>query len=203
MQCPVCHNEVGPQSAFCNHCGATLPPAAPPEAAYPPAPPAYAQTPPAYGAPAPGYTEVPPAYTAPPPGYAPPPPGYPQQYPAQPAPGSSGLSSSSAAALAYIFAIPAIIFLVVEPYNKIPLVRFHSFQSIALVVVWIATWIITTILSVVLIFIPLIHLIVFPISLLIGVALFVAWLMAIMKASKGEFYKLPLIGDFAMKQAQS
>jgi uncharacterized membrane protein len=27
--------------------------------------------------------------------------------------------------------------------------------------------------------------------------------MTILKASKGEFYKLPVIGDFAMKQAQS
>ena len=24
MQCPVCHNEVSPQNAFCNHCGAPM-----------------------------------------------------------------------------------------------------------------------------------------------------------------------------------
>jgi uncharacterized membrane protein len=54
----------------------------------------------------------------------------------------------------------------------------------------------------VLIFIPIIHLILFPIHLLIWLGFFIAWLMAIMKASKGEFYKLPIIGDFAMKQAQ-
>jgi uncharacterized membrane protein len=177
MQCSACHNEVAPQATFCNHCGAPLTPAAVP--------------------PSPGYAEVPPAYAPPPAGYPPP------AYGAAPVAGSGGLSTNSAAALAYIFAIPAIIFLVVEPYNKIPFVRFHSFQSIALVVVWIATWIVTTILSIVLIFIPLIHLIIFPISLLIGLALFVAWLLSIIKASKGEWFKLPLIGDFAMKQAQS
>src|SRR5271163_2668638 len=41
MQCPVCHNEVASQTAFCNHCGAPLPAApgaAPAGAGAPPAP---------------------------------------------------------------------------------------------------------------------------------------------------------------------
>jgi uncharacterized membrane protein len=172
MQCPVCHNEVGPNTAFCNHCGASLaaaaPSAAPPEAAYVP-PPTYAQVPPGYAA---------------------------------PVAGAGGLSEASAAALAYIFAIPAIIFLLIEPYNKMPLVRFHSFQSIALVVVWIVFWVAMTIIGMVLIFMPVLHLILFPLNLLIGLGFFIAWLMAIIKASKGEWFKLPVIGDFAMKQAQ-
>ena len=29
----------------------------------------------------------------------------------------------------------------------------------------------------------------------------IVWLLAILKASKGEFYKLPIIGDFSAKQA--
>jgi uncharacterized membrane protein len=201
MQCPVCHNEVGTQSTFCNHCGAPLaaaiPPATPPPAAYTPTP-GYSEVPPAYTAP-------PPSYGAPPPGYGAPPAGYPPAggYPGPPAAaGSGGLSTTAAAAIAYITFIPAIIFLVVEPYNKTPLVRFHSMQSIALNVVWFAVWIALVILSMVLIFIPIIHLILFPIHLLIWLGFFIAWLMAIMKASKGEFYKLPIIGDFAMKQAQ-
>ena len=33
--------------------------------------------------------------------------------------------------------------------------------------------------------------------------MFVLWLVAIMKASKGEWYKIPVIGDFAEKQARS
>jgi uncharacterized membrane protein len=181
MQCPVCHNEVGPQATFCNHCGASLSAAAP-------------------ATPTPGYTEVPPAYSAPPPGYAPPPSSYPAPTAAA---GSSGLSANAAAALAYILLIPAIIFLVIEPYNKIPLVRFHSFQSIALCVVWFAVWVVMTILGMVLIFIPFIHLLLAPLFFLIGLGVFILWLITIMKASKGEFYKIPFIGDFAMKQAQS
>jgi uncharacterized membrane protein len=207
MQCPVCHNEVGSQATFCNHCGASL-------AAAPPAAPApgYTQVPPAYTPPSAGYAEVPPAYIAPPTGYAPPPAGYappPQQnYPPQPASAaSSGLTPNSAAAVAYITFIPAIIFLVIEPYNKIPLVRFHSIQSIGLAVVAFVLQVGVTVLEIFLHFLPgmffLITMIFSLLHLAIALLLFIVWLMAIIKASKGEWYKIPLIGDFAMKQAQS
>ena len=179
MQCPVCHNEVGAQAAFCNHCGAPIAAAAAPST--------------------PAYTEVPIAATPPPAGY-PPPAAYPA--PATAA-GSSGLSATAAAALAYITVIPAIIFLVIEPYNKIPLVRFHSFQSIALAVAWFVVWVGLMIVQAILHFIPFIGFLFGLVDLAIGLGFFVLWLMTILKASKGEFYKLPVIGDFAMKQAQS
>jgi uncharacterized membrane protein len=174
MQCPVCHNEVGSLSGFCPHCGANL----------------------AAAAPAP----VPPPASYAPPAYTPPPAGYP---PAQPGAASSGLSPNAAAAIAYVTFIPAILFLVIEPYNKTPLVRFHSFQSIGLAVVWFALWVLMMVLSMLLIFLPIIHLLLIPCYFLIGLGVFIAWLIAILKASKGEFFKLPIIGDFAMKQAQS
>jgi hypothetical protein len=111
MQCPVCHNEVSAQSAFCNSCGAPLAASAagavPAGSAVPP-PTDYTTVPPAYAA-------IPPTYTAGP-----------------PVAGSVGLSENAAAAIAYLTIIPAIIFLVLEPYNKMPLVRFHSWQSIGL-----------------------------------------------------------------------
>jgi uncharacterized membrane protein len=205
MQCPVCHNEVAPQATFCNHCGASLAAAAPvaPAPGFAPVQPAqpsgYAEVPQAYTPPPAGGYAPPAGYQQAPPGY-PPQPGYPQQ--AQASAGSGGLSETAAAALAYIFAIPAIIFLLVEPYNKTPLVRFHSFQAIGLVVVWFVVWVAMVILSMVLIFIPIVHLILFPLHLLIGLGFFIAWLVCIIKASKGEWFKLPVIGDFAMKQAQ-
>jgi len=63
-----------------------------------------------------GYTSAPPpGYTPPPPGYAPPPPGY----SAQPL-GAQGLSENSACALAYVTFIPALVFLLVAPYNQNP-----------------------------------------------------------------------------------
>ena len=119
---------------------------------------------------------------------------------------SSGLSPNAAAALAYVTVIPAILFLLIEPYNKTPLVRFHSFQSIGLAVVWFVFWVVVMILSMFIAFIPGLRLILFMFPLLqlaVGLGFFIAWLVTIIKASKGEWFKLPFIGDFALKQAQS
>jgi uncharacterized membrane protein len=161
MQCPVCHNEVSSQSAFCTSCGAPM--AGAPAAAVPP--PTYA---------------VQPVSAA-----------------------GSGLSDTAAAALAYVTIIPAIIFLVIEPYNKKPFVKFHCFQSIGLCVAWFAIWIVITVLHIALHFIPLIGILFFFVDLVVGLGIFVLWLIAIVKASKGEWYKLPVIGDFAWKQANN
>ncbi len=46
-----------------------------------------------------------------------------------PQPAQSGLSDNAAGALAYVTIIPAIIFLIVEPYNKNSYIRFHAWQS--------------------------------------------------------------------------
>jgi uncharacterized membrane protein len=115
--------------------------------------------------------------------------------------GSSGLSNNAAAAIAYLTIIPSIIFLLIDPYRKIPLVRFHSVQNIALVVAWVAIWIVLRIVYVVLHFIPLIGVLLALVDMAVLVGFFVAWLLALIKASKGEFFKLPFIGDFAAKQA--
>jgi uncharacterized membrane protein len=32
--------------------------------------------------------------------------------------------------------------------------------------------------------------------------LFVAWLIAIIQAAQGKWFKLPIIGDYAMRQSQ-
>lgn len=118
-----------------------------------------------------------------------------------PTAGSGGLSDTAAAAISYITIIPAIIFLVIDPYKKIPLVRFHSFQSICLAVAWFVVWIAATILELILHFIPLIGVLFILVHLAIAVIFFIAWLMAILKASKGEWFKLPVIGAFAEKMA--
>ncbi|MGB7266847.1 MAG: DUF4870 domain-containing protein [Terracidiphilus sp.] len=104
---------------------------------------------------------------------------------------TSGLSDSAAGAIAYITIIPAIIFLIVEPYNKNSFVRFHSWQSIFL---GIAAFAIQIVLSV----IPVVGWIIIPFFL---IGFLVLWIMCLIKASKGERWKLPLIGEFAEKQA--
>lgn len=119
-----------------------------------------------------------------------------------PAAGSGGLSETAAAAISYITIIPAIIFLVIDPYKRMPLVRFHSFQSILLAVAWIAVWVAATIIEIVLHFIPMIGILFILVHLGIAVIFFIAWLMCILKASKGEWFKLPVIGAFADKMAR-
>ena len=174
MQCPVCHTEAGDQSAFCNNCGASL------------------------SAPAPAAQAT----------YAPPPAAAaPAGYPAPPAAAaqSTGLSPTAAAAISYITVIPAILFLVMDPYKKMPLVRFHSFQSIGIAVGWFALWIVVAILSMLVAFIPGVRMLLILVPFLyviVGLGVFILWLMAIIKASKGEWFKIPFIGDFAMKMAQ-
>ncbi len=101
-----------------------------------------------------------------------------------------GLTDNVAAALAYLF-IPAIIFLVIEPYNKNRFVRFHCFQSLfytlACVVVNIGLG-----------FIPLLGIVV---GMLLSLLEFVLWIVLLIKAFQGQKFKLPFIGDIAEQQA--
>jgi uncharacterized membrane protein len=121
---------------------------------------------------------------------------------AAPIAGSPGISENAAAAISYLTIIPAVIFLILEPYNRMPLVRFHSFQSIALCVSGIILQVGIEIVQMSLHFLPGIWFLFSLIHLFVAVVLFIAWLVAILKASKGEYYKLPVIGDFAERQAR-
>ena len=103
-----------------------------------------------------------------------------------------GLSETAAGAIAYITIIPAIIFLAMEPYSRSSFVRFHSWQSIFLGVAAIAVHLILAI-------IPIIGwILMFP----VGLGFLVLWLVVIVKASKGERFKIPFIGNFAEQQAR-
>jgi uncharacterized membrane protein len=116
---------------------------------------------------------------------------------------STGLTPNAAAAISYLTIIPSIIFLVLEPYKDMKLVKFHSIQNIALTVAMVIVYIGLGILSGILgMFVPVIGGLLFLfLDFAIGVVFFAAWLMALIKASKGDFYKLPVIGAFAAKQA--
>jgi uncharacterized membrane protein len=102
-----------------------------------------------------------------------------------------GLSENAAGAIAYITIIPAIIFLVMEPYNRSSFIRFHSWQSIFLGVT-------AAVVHFILAVIPIVG---WLLMLPVGLAFLVIWILVIVKASKGERYKLPFIGTFAEQQA--
>ncbi len=111
---------------------------------------------------------------------------------APPAPSSTvgGMESNITAALAYLW-ITAIIWLVIEPYNKDRFIRFHSFQALAFGVV-------SFVIQIALSLIPFIGwLIAIPLSLLI----LLVWVFCLFKAFSKEWFKLPIIGDWALKQA--
>ncbi len=102
-----------------------------------------------------------------------------------------------AGALAY-FLLPAIIFLFIEPYNKNRFVRFHSFQCIG---VWLAAILIGALLriaGVVVYSIPVIgHLLIWLLSMVVGLAFLMTWIVLLVKALQGEMFKLPVIGSLA------
>jgi uncharacterized membrane protein len=107
------------------------------------------------------------------------------------APAGAGLTDNVAGALAYVTIIPAIVFLVVEPFNKKSFVRFHAFQSLFFFVAWV-------ILDIGLSFVPV------PLVwTFLRLALFVIWIILMVKAYQGQRFKLPVIGDLAAQQAGS
>ena len=119
--------------------------------------------------------------------------------PAAPSPGpvppasASGLPENTAAALCYLFGlVTGIIFLVLEPYNKNKLIRFHAFQSIFLnVAVIIVVWALAIIL---------------PWSLhalisLLDLGFLALWILLLIQTYQGKKIVLPVIGDLAAKQA--
>jgi uncharacterized membrane protein len=115
---------------------------------------------------------------------------YPQMPPAQPQPAQSGLSDNAAGALAYVTIIPAIIFLIVEPYNRNSFIRFHAWQSIFLGIAWFACSVIMVV--------PILGWIIGILGILLC---FVCWIICLAKAAGGQRFKLPIIGAFAEKQA--
>jgi uncharacterized membrane protein len=105
------------------------------------------------------------------------------------------LEENIAGMLAYFTIIPAIIFLLIEPYNRNRFVRFHAFQCLFTVAALIVLQIVLSFVSYVL------PLMMFPIWGLLGLAEFALWLLLVIKAYQHEMFKLPVVGDLAEKQA--
>jgi uncharacterized membrane protein len=147
--------------------------------------------------------------SAPPPhfGNAASPPGYqqqPWQSPQPPAPNyqqqtGGGLQQNLAGLLCYITFIPAIIFLVLEPYNRNRFIRFHAFQCLFLTA---ASFIINVAISIIVNILPgILAVVVGLLSLVVSLGFIAIWVFMLIKAYNNEMYKLPVIGDLAEQQA--
>lgn len=109
-----------------------------------------------------------------------------------PAPAQTGLNDNVAGLLAYLF-IPAIIFLVVEPFSKNKFVRFHAFQGLFLGLVSIVGHTVLT-------FIPVLGWIALP---FFSLAIFIIAVIAAVKAFQNQKWMIPVIGELAQKQADA
>lgn len=122
--------------------------------------------------------------------------------PAPGAPAAEGLTSNVAGALAYVTIIPAILFLVLEPYNKDKFVRFHSFQCIFFTAAWCVLAFALFIVSWILAFIPILGWILgvlLWLALMLG--MFGVWIFLVYKAYNNQRFLLPVLGKLAAQQA--
>jgi uncharacterized membrane protein len=116
---------------------------------------------------------------------------------APPAVPASGLADNVAGMLAYFTIIPAIVFLVLEPYNRSRFVRFHAWQSVFFNVAWWILWFGLR----VLVHIPFLGFLTLLMWPLVGLGGFIVWIILVLKANQNQMFKLPVIGDLAQQQA--
>ena len=122
--------------------------------------------------------------------------------------GQGGMAPNIAAMLTYlpvcfVGLVCAVLFaFVLEPYKSNRFVRFHAWQSLAVHALWfvvsIAWFIFSFVLSSIARFIGLIAA---PFSMLLGLGGLVLMIILMVKAYGNHQFKLPMIGDWAEKQA--
>lgn len=99
---------------------------------------------------------------------------------------STGINPTVAGLLCYLVGfVTGIIFLIIEKDNKF--VRFHATQSVL-------TFGFLFVLQIVLPFIPFLG---WALLWPLHIVTLVVWILLMMKAYKGEYYKLPIVGDMA------
>lgn len=112
-----------------------------------------------------------------------------------PASGALPMAENVAGMLAYFTIIPAIFFLVAEPWNRNRFVRFHSFQCLFTAGALIVLQMVLSVFSHILPFLM------FGVWSLLGLAELALWILLIFKAYQHEMFKLPIVGDLAEQQA--
>ncbi len=111
----------------------------------------------------------------------------------------TGLSDNAAGAIAYITFVPALVFLVMPPYNSSSYVRFHAWQSMILNV---TAFIVNITLSLVVALTLFASSTVF-LTLIRGawVVWMLLWVICLVQAINGKRFKLPVIGNIAERIA--
>jgi uncharacterized membrane protein len=132
------------------------------------------------------------------------------QPPVQTAKSSTGLDENLAALLSYVFGwITGLIFMLLEKDSRF--VRFHAVQALILGLIglvfsfgsWIVWLVVVVIASqlpglVATLFMAVVGLIMFVVI----IAIFAGWVISMVKAYQHQYFKLPVIGNFAEKFSQ-
>jgi uncharacterized membrane protein len=104
------------------------------------------------------------------------------------------------AALAYITFIPAVVFVLIEPFKRNRFIRFHSFQSIFLTVATMVIAIALRILYSILTLVPVVGYLMAWLAVAVAVLGWgILWLVLLVKALQGQSFRLPVIGSLAEK----
>ncbi|HEX7727686.1 MAG TPA: hypothetical protein VF392_01525 [Terracidiphilus sp.] len=104
------------------------------------------------------------------------------------------LTDNVAGMLAYLTFIPAVVFLVLEPYRGNRAIRFHAWQCIFLTLTWCAA---EMLMGIVALTTPALALPLGTVDSLFTLATLIVWIMLMIKTINNERFKLPLIGNLA------
>jgi uncharacterized membrane protein len=125
--------------------------------------------------------------------------------PVQSGKSSTGLDENVAALLSYVFGwISGLVFLLIEKDSR--LVRFHAVQSIILnvasAVLLIGLEIVSVVVSLVLSQVSgalsfIVGIVFWLVIMVLALAIVAAWVVCLIKAYQGQYFKLPIIGNFA------
>ena len=102
---------------------------------------------------------------------------------------TSVIPDNIAAPLCYTFVV-AIVLLLVEPYKRNRFIRFHAFQALLFAVTCALLHAVCAI--------PFVGFFIVPI---LELGLGITWIVLVIKAYQGQWFKLPVLGDFAEQHA--
>src|SRR5687767_5387957 len=127
--------------------------------------------------------------------------------PVQIAKSSTGLDENVAALMSYVMTwVSGLIFFFIEKDSR--LVRFHAMQAILLggtaIVLGIGLWIAWVILLIIVaqisdVLTMLLNVVFGLLLFVFFIGLFIAWILSMVKAYQGQYFKLPVFGNFAEK----
>ena len=132
------------------------------------------------------------------------------QPPVQAGKSSTGLDENIAALLSYVFGwLSGLVFFLIEKDSR--LVRFHAMQSllfnVLIAIVAIALWVVFAVLFLVGtqisgVISTLLTLVATLLWFVFGIGILILWIMCLIKAYGRQYFKLPIIGNFAEKFSQ-